>query len=151
VELADVGCGAGLPGFVLAIALPELRVAAIESNRRKARFLELAAGDLGLSGRVHVVNRRSRELAHDTQHRRRYRIVTARAVAAADKLIADCRGLLAPGGVLAMYKTPPAIAAERDGARRQAGNHRLTLATGEVIDLPAGAGTRQFLLARAGG
>lgn len=143
--LADVGCGAGLPGVVLAAALPRLRLTAIESNRRKASFLELAAAELGLADRVEVVPRRSRELGHDGNYRHRFDVVTARAVAPAEKLIRDCRLLIAPGGSAIFYKTPESMAAELPLARREAHKHGLTVESSEVVELPGGAGRRQFI------
>src|SRR5690606_10606711 len=41
-QLADLGTGPGLPGIPLAIAKPGLRVALVESNGKKARFLREA-------------------------------------------------------------------------------------------------------------
>ena len=151
-RLADVGAGAGLPGIVLAVALPQMHLTAAESNHKKADFIALAAGELGLSGRVQVLARRSRELGRDPQYRRRFELVTARAVAPAEKLIRDIRGLIAPGGSAILYKTPQAVAAELPLARREAAKHGLALETSEVFSLPADAGKRQFIriLARPG-
>jgi 16S rRNA (guanine(527)-N(7))-methyltransferase RsmG len=39
VTVADLGSGAGFPGFPLAVLKPEWKVAVIESNQRKAVFL----------------------------------------------------------------------------------------------------------------
>jgi 16S rRNA (guanine527-N7)-methyltransferase len=47
-EALDVGSGAGLPGIVVAIALPRLRVGLVEPRRRRIGFLELALEELGL-------------------------------------------------------------------------------------------------------
>lgn len=44
----DLGSGAGLPGLVVAIALPDLAVTLVESRRRRAAFCELVAERLGL-------------------------------------------------------------------------------------------------------
>ena len=145
VELADVGSGAGLPGIVLAVALPELRLVAVESNRRKAAFVALAAGELGLAGRVRAVARRSRELGADPAYRGRFGVVTARAVATADKVIRDTRHLLAPGGSLVLYKTPATVTREIPLARREAFKHGLSVEASDRVVLPGGAGTRQFL------
>lgn len=144
-RLADVGSGAGLPGVVLAIALPKLRVAAIESNQKKAAFVALAVRRLDLADRVDVVAGRSRQLGHDPRYSRRFPVVAVRAVAAADKLIRDVRLLLAPGGSAIFYKTPQAIAGELPLARREAAKHKLTVEMSQTIELPAGAGTRQFM------
>jgi 16S rRNA (guanine527-N7)-methyltransferase len=48
IEALDLGSGAGLPGIVVAIARPSLRVGLVEARRRKAAFLELAVERLGL-------------------------------------------------------------------------------------------------------
>ena len=143
--LADVGCGAGLPGIVLALAMPRLRLTAIEPKRRKAGFVSMAVDALRLGDRVEIVARPSRELGHDEGYRGRFHVVTARAVAPAEKLIRDCRLLLAAGGSAIFYKTPGTVATEMPLARREADKHKLTLETSEIIALPAGAGKRQFL------
>ena len=148
-RLVDVGSGAGLPGIVLAVALPQLQLAAVESNHKKSRFVATAIESLGLAARAAVINRRSRDLGHDRNFAGQFDVVTARAVASADKLIRDCRLLLAAGGSAILYKTPAAVAEEFPLARREAAKHKLTVETSAVIDLPAGAGTRQFIRIRA--
>jgi 16S rRNA (guanine(527)-N(7))-methyltransferase RsmG len=46
--LADIGSGGGLPGIPLAIARPDLDVASIEPNSKKAAFQQQVRIDLGL-------------------------------------------------------------------------------------------------------
>jgi 16S rRNA (guanine527-N7)-methyltransferase len=145
VRLADVGCGAGLPGVALAVALPELLLTAVESNRRKADFVAMTAAELGLTERVRVLPRRSREIAADPQYAHAFDVVTVRAVAPAEKAIRDCRRLIAPGGSGILYKTPGAAAGELPAARRLAEKHRLGVEASEQFALPAGAGRRQFI------
>ena len=145
VRLVDVGCGAGLPGIILAVALPELHLTAIESNHRKADFVEMAAAELGIADRVEVSASRSRELGRDARYHSRFDVVTARAVAPAWKVIRDCRMLIASGGSAILYKTPAAIADELPLARREADKYKMTVETSEIIALPADAGTRQFI------
>jgi 16S rRNA (guanine527-N7)-methyltransferase len=48
-DALDLGSGAGLPGIVVAIARPSLRVGLVEVRRRRVAFLELAVERLGLS------------------------------------------------------------------------------------------------------
>ena len=97
--LADLGTGAGLPGIPLAIARPGLRVALVESNGKKARFLREAVRQLGL-GNVQVAE--SRIEAFDAPGR--FDAITARALATLP-LILDLGGhLLAPGGRLLAMK-----------------------------------------------
>jgi 16S rRNA (guanine527-N7)-methyltransferase len=44
----DVGCGAGLPGVVLAIARPDWRFVLLDSNSKKTSFVQQAVIELGL-------------------------------------------------------------------------------------------------------
>lgn len=44
----DVGCGAGLPGLVLAVAQPDWQFALLDSNSKKTGFVQQAVIELGL-------------------------------------------------------------------------------------------------------
>jgi 16S rRNA (guanine527-N7)-methyltransferase len=97
-SLADVGSGAGLPGLVLAIARPDLRITLVEPLLRRTTFLEEVVDDLGLD-QVEVVRARAEEL-HGA---RTFDVVTSRAVAPLDRLLGWCLPLAGPSGaVLAM-------------------------------------------------
>jgi 16S rRNA (guanine527-N7)-methyltransferase len=48
-RLLDVGSGAGLPGLVLAVAMPELVVTCVDAVGKKSAFVREAAGALALS------------------------------------------------------------------------------------------------------
>jgi 16S rRNA (guanine527-N7)-methyltransferase len=98
--VADIGSGAGLPGLVLAIARPDLRITLVEPLLRRTRFLEEVVADLGLGERVEVCRGRAEELAGG----RTFGVVTARAVAPLEKLAAWCLPLVAPHGELVAMK-----------------------------------------------
>ena len=92
----DVGSGAGLPGLVLAIALPRTRFRLIEPKKRAAGFLELAVDRLGLDN-VDVITQRVEDVAAESD------VATARAFAPVDRSWeAACR-LLRPGGRLIYF------------------------------------------------
>ncbi|MBC9226947.1 16S rRNA (guanine(527)-N(7))-methyltransferase RsmG [Aeromicrobium sp. 636] len=95
--VADVGAGAGLPGLVWAIARPDLHVTLIEPLLRRATFLEEASAELDLDN-VTVLRARAEEVSE------KYDVVTARAVAALDKLGRWCMPLVKPGGFLLALK-----------------------------------------------
>lgn len=94
----DVGAGAGLPGIPLAIRRPDLSVTLLEPLLRRANFLTETVTELGLDDRVKVVRGRAED------HRQRYQVVTARAVAALPKLLGWCLPLVAPRGELLAIK-----------------------------------------------
>ena len=102
-RVVDVGSGAGLPGVVLAIARPDVAVVLVEPLARRTAFLSEVATTLGLTA-ISVVRARAEECV--TSRQRRFDpadVVTARAVAPLDRLIAWCLPLAAEGGrVLAL-------------------------------------------------
>jgi 16S rRNA (guanine527-N7)-methyltransferase len=93
----DLGSGAGLPGVVLAIAVPELRVGLVESQRRRVAFLELAVERLEL-GNADVLARRAEDLEPGSAD-----LCTARAFAPPDRAWRVAEPLLAPGGRLVFF------------------------------------------------
>jgi 16S rRNA (guanine527-N7)-methyltransferase len=56
-EALDLGSGAGLPGMVVAVAMPELRVTLVEGRRRRVAFLEYTIETLGLRNAVAIHGR----------------------------------------------------------------------------------------------
>jgi 16S rRNA (guanine527-N7)-methyltransferase len=101
-RIADVGSGAGLPGLVLAAALPEARVDLIESLGRKCEFIRLA-GDRMRASNARVVCERSETWAAG-DGREAYEAVTARAVGRLSTLAELASPLLVDGGVLVAWK-----------------------------------------------
>ena len=96
--VADVGSGAGLPGIPMAIALPEARFVLIEPMERRSNWMLDVIEELGLTN-VEVRRDRAEEVLD-----LKFDIVTARAVAALDKLLRLTVPLLKPGGSLIALK-----------------------------------------------
>ena len=90
--VADVGSGAGLPGIPMAIAAPETDFVLIEPMDRRASWLQEVVDELGLEN-IEVVRARAEEVEGG-----QFEVVTARAVAALDKLLRLCVPLLKPAG-----------------------------------------------------
>jgi len=78
----DIGSGGGFPGLVLAFLLRERdgsKIHLVESNRKKAGFLQAVAGRFGLPARVHAV--RIEEVAGLQELKAGVDVLTARALA----------------------------------------------------------------------
>jgi 16S rRNA (guanine527-N7)-methyltransferase len=101
-RVADIGAGAGFPGLVLAVALPQAQVDLIESVGRKCEFMRRAAAGAEI-GNATVRNLRSEEWA-TAEGREAYNVVTARAVGRLSTLAELASPLLEPNGVLVAWK-----------------------------------------------
>jgi 16S rRNA (guanine527-N7)-methyltransferase len=101
-RLLDVGSGGGFPGLVIAVVRPELDVHLLDSTAKKTTFLRDAADELALTN-VTVHTGRAEELARGPLGGG-FDVVTARAVAALDRLLAWTVPFLTPDGVLYAVK-----------------------------------------------
>jgi 16S rRNA (guanine527-N7)-methyltransferase len=101
-RIADIGSGAGFPGLVLAVALPDSQVDLIESVGRKCAFIQRAIDDARIAN-ARVINARSEDLAAG-EGRDAYAAVTARAVGRLSTLAELASPLLEDGGVLVAWK-----------------------------------------------
>jgi 16S rRNA (guanine527-N7)-methyltransferase len=98
----DIGSGAGLPGLVLAAALPQAQVDLVESVSRKCLFMEEAVSSLALTN-VRVVRARAEEWGAGAGAGS-YEVATARAVAPLATLLEYAAPLLELGGLLVAWK-----------------------------------------------
>ncbi|WIM96557.1 16S rRNA (guanine(527)-N(7))-methyltransferase RsmG [Actinoplanes oblitus] len=99
-SVVDVGSGAGLPGIVLAVARPDLGITLVEPLARRTAFLSEVVDELRLDN-VTVVRGRAEEVLGEVGEAD---VVTARAVAALDKLAGWCLPLARVGGRLLALK-----------------------------------------------
>jgi 16S rRNA (guanine527-N7)-methyltransferase len=154
-EVVDVGSGAGLPGLVVAMVRPSLRVVLVESMLRRCVFLEECVGELGLEN-VRIVRARAEDLAGTMSAD----VATARAVAPLDRLVGWAAGMLRPGGELLAIKGQSAaeeLAAAKPALRRlharssgvmNAGRGRVVCATTVVRVVIGGHGREEQADAR---
>jgi len=101
IRLLDVGSGAGLPGLVLAICLPDVQVDCVDTVAKKASFIQQAALSLGLAN-LRGLHARVENLSAA------YQVVSARAFSSLPDLVVGSDQALLPGGLwMAMKgKTP---------------------------------------------
>jgi|SRR5690625_306426 len=136
--VADVGSGGGLPGIVLAITRPDLHFTLIEPMERRTDWLGEVVEALDLDN-VRIFRGRAEEL----HAKESFDVVTARAVAALDKLLRFTVPLLAPRGRLLALK------GQRVGEEVEAAKYVLKRLKVEVVDVHevdlAGVGDVTFI------
>jgi 16S rRNA (guanine527-N7)-methyltransferase len=93
IKVLDVGAGGGLPGIVLAIACPNLRITLIDTVHKKTAFLTQVKAELGLTN-VEVRTGRVENLQEDDK----FDLITSRAFAELRDFVTWSGHLLAPGG-----------------------------------------------------
>jgi 16S rRNA (guanine527-N7)-methyltransferase len=98
--VADIGSGAGFPGIVLAVALPQASVALVESVARKCEFLERAVEAAGVSNARVVCTRAEQWIEGEGANE----LVVARALAPLAVLCEYAAPLLAVDGALVAWK-----------------------------------------------
>lgn len=125
--LADIGTGGGMPGLVLAIVRPDVRVRMIEPMERRCAWLTEQVERLGLRN-AEVLRGRAEEYhgAFEVD------VVTARAVTALRKLIPIAVPLLKNGGQTLFLKGM-SVDAEIDAAQKQIKKFRLIEPRSEVL------------------
>ena len=125
-SLFDIGSGAGLPGIVIALARPDLKVTLIEPLERRVEFLKEAA----CGSDIQVIRGRAQDVKKSAD------FITARAVAPLEKLKKMCWHMLKMNGSLLAMKGESA-ATEMAGVAH-AKLHEITLAgigLGRVVEV----------------
>lgn len=129
-ELVDIGSGAGLPGVVLAMLLPRVKVVLMDSMARRTVFLTECVSALGLTN-VDVMRGRAEDMAG----RLAADVVTARAVARLDRLAVLATGVAKRGGLVLALK---GAAAAQELAEAAPVLARLGVSGSEIVTAGAG-------------
>ena len=96
VRVVDIGSGAGLPGIVIALARPDLKMTLVEPLQRRVDFLNEVVAELELP--IEVIRGRAQVV------KKQFEVVTARAVAPLEELIKISWHMIPKGGVLLAIK-----------------------------------------------
>jgi 16S rRNA (guanine527-N7)-methyltransferase len=108
-NVLDVGAGGGLPGMVLAISRPDMKVSMIDTVHKKTAFLNQVKAELEL-GNVTVYTKRVEQLEVKTK----FDVITSRAFADLSDFVNWSGHVLAEGGqFIALKGTAPAEERER--------------------------------------
>jgi 16S rRNA (guanine527-N7)-methyltransferase len=128
-SLLDIGSGAGLPGIVIALARPDLKVTLLEPLQRRIDFLEEVVAELG----IEITVKRGRA----ESFKGGFNFVTARAVAPLPKLATVSWHLVMGGGSLLAMKGESA-AAELEAAKVEAPKIFKKVAKAELHEIQLG-------------
>ena len=129
-SLFDIGSGAGLPGIVIALARPDLKVTLIEPLERRVEFLKEATA----GSSIEVIRGRAQDIKKSAD------FVTARAVAPLEKLKKMSWHMVKTGGSLLAMKGESA-SVEMEGVKG-ASLHEITLdgiELGRIVAIKKGA------------
>ncbi|MDD2828587.1 MAG: 16S rRNA (guanine(527)-N(7))-methyltransferase RsmG [Sulfuricurvum sp.] len=94
----DIGSGAGFPGMILALALPQTHFTLVEPLSKRASFLQFVKANLGLKN-VDVKALRVENLPHEP-----YDFITSRAVTDTKMLLKLSEPFRTTGTLLLFYK-----------------------------------------------
>lgn len=98
----DVGCGAGLPGLVLAIARPDWKFTLLDSNSKKTSFVQQAIIELGICNATVTCGR-----VEEWKVLEKFDGIISRAFAETSDFVSLTRHLLAENGRWAAMKGAP--------------------------------------------
>ena len=109
--LMDIGTGAGFPGMILALALPQTHVTLVEPLVKRASFLQFIKADLGLEN-VTVVKKRVEQMEPKL-----FDIITSRAVTDTKMLLNLSQNFRDANSKLLFYKGEKVFDEVEDGAK----------------------------------
>ena len=101
--IINVGTGAGFPGIVLKIAVPDIRLTLLDSLQKRLNFLDEVSSALGLEN-VKTIHGRAEDAGHDPSLREKYDVSCARAVANLPVLCEYCLPFVSKGGAFLAMK-----------------------------------------------
>ena len=117
-SIIDVGTGAGFPGMVLALALPECKVTLMDSLQKRLNFLETVAEKTN-AGNICILHERAEIGGSDKKLREQFDYACARAVAPLNVLCEYLLPFVRCGGCALCWKGP-ALEKELIAGRRAA-------------------------------
>lgn len=104
LSLADIGSGAGFPGFPIKIVCSHIDLSLVESVRKKADFLNYIVATLNIKN-TRIINERVEAIGSEGRSRGMFDVVVARAVSSLPVLVEYSLPLLKIGGRAIFWKS----------------------------------------------
>ena len=130
-RIMDLGSGGGIPGIVLAVALPDCEFTLLDATGKKVKFQQEVVDSLQLPN-VRTVQGRAEELGHDINWRNSFDVVSARAVTSLSALMELGLPFVSMKGWLVLPKGVE-IDEELGIARKAAGKLGGTIVSNDVL------------------
>ncbi|XIF19463.1 MAG: 16S rRNA (guanine(527)-N(7))-methyltransferase RsmG [Acetilactobacillus jinshanensis] len=147
LSVCDVGAGAGFPSLPLKIVFPQLKVTIIDSLNKRINFLRKLVDRLGLKN-VSLYHARAEDFGNRrSQHREKYDLVIARAVARLNVLSEFCLPLVRIGGQFVAMKSVNAPQ-ELDRARYAIDQLGGRILNDHTFKLPVSGDLRRIIVIR---
>ncbi|MCM1298007.1 MAG: 16S rRNA (guanine(527)-N(7))-methyltransferase RsmG [Firmicutes bacterium] len=140
----DIGTGAGFPAVPMMIFRPDLKFTLLDAQRKRTDYLTLLSKELGIF--PEIIHGRAEELGRQPQYKKKYGMITARAVSDLPTLLKYAAPMLKAGGnFLAMRGSKEELTEE---VIRAAEKLKLTLNREIEYKLPCGDGRRLIIFER---
>lgn len=105
-KVLDIGTGAGFPGMVWKIFIPEKSFLLVDSTLKKVKFLKLLSAKLEIYDNLEIKHARAEKLGEDLKYRGKYDLVLSRAVAPLNVLAEYTVPFASNDSLLIYYKGP---------------------------------------------
>lgn len=104
-NVIDIGSGAGFPGVVIKVYMPDIRLTLIEASEKKVSFLKYLVSRLGFDTSVNIFAKRAEMCVDEDRFIRQYDWVLTRYVASLNESARYCLPMLKPTGRWVAYKS----------------------------------------------
>jgi 16S rRNA (guanine527-N7)-methyltransferase len=142
--VCDLGTGGGFPGIPLAIVLQQIEFTLVDSTQKKINAVSTIIEKTGLkNAKAEWI--RSEDMV---KHKRKFEVVTTKALASFYEMLDMSLPLVAPQGSLIAYVGPNELPSGSE-TQRILENHEAEFTSAHTYELPEGMGERQiFVIAK---
>jgi len=103
INIIDIGTGAGFPAIPLKIILKDINITMLDAVEKKVKFLDVCISTLKIKN-TKAFHGRAEDYGHNKEHREKYDIAVARAVASLPVLLEYCLPFVKKDGIFIAMK-----------------------------------------------